>query len=382
MKRTCTALSGALAVGPLILGALYSGAATAAYQWNFQTPATKVAQGVSDLHLLMMAIILVIFVGVFGVMFYSIYAHRKSVGHKAAQFHENTTVEVLWTIIPTLILILMAWPATTHLFAIRDTSNPDITIKATGYQWKWAYDYIKGEGEGINFSANLSTPQDQIYGRAPRGEHYLLETDNHLVVPVGKKVRMLLTAADVIHAWYVPSLAVKQDAIPGFIRDTAFRPDKEGVFRGQCAELCGKDHGFMPIVVEVVSQEKYTAWVADQKKKLATTAEDPGKKWELADLRARGEKVYAANCVACHQASGKGVPNAFPALDGSKIVNGPLADNLAIVLNGKQGTAMQAFGKQLSPTDIAAVVTYIRNAWSNKASQNIVQPAEVVAARK
>ena len=377
MKRTCRALSCAG-----LAGALYSGAAAAAFQWNFQTPGTKVAQDVSDLHLLMMAIILVIFVAVFGVMFYSIYAHRKSVGHKAAQFHENTTVEVLWTIIPTLILIVMAWPATTHLLAVRDTSQPDITIKATGIQWKWGYDYIKGEGEGINFVANLTTPQDQIYGKTPRGEHYLLETDNHLVVPVGKKVRMLVTAADVIHAWYVPALAVKQDAIPGFIRDTAFRANKEGIYRGQCAELCGKDHGFMPVVVEVVSQEKYTAWVGEQQKKLAAAAEDPNKKWELAELRARGEKIYAANCVACHQANGKGVPGAFPALDGSKVVNGPLADNLAIVLNGKTGTAMQAFGKQLSATDLAAVVTYLRNAWGNKASQNLVQPAEVVAARK
>ncbi len=377
MKRTCRALTCAGAVG-----ALYSGAAAAAYQWNFQAPGTKIAQEVSDLHLLMMAIILVIFVAVFGVMFYSIYAHRKSVGHKASQFHENTTVEVLWTIVPTLILIVMAWPATTHLLAVRDTSQADITVKATGIQWKWGYDYIKGEGEGINFVANLTTPQDQIYGKAPRGEHYLLETDNHLVVPVGKKVRMLVTAADVIHAWYVPALAVKQDAIPGFIRDTAFRANKEGIYRGQCAELCGKDHGFMPVVVEVVSQEKYTAWVGEQKKKLAAVAEDPNKTWDLAELRARGEKIYAANCVACHQANGKGVPGAFPALDGSKVVNGPLADNLAIVLNGKTGTAMQAFGKQLSATDLAAVITYLRNAWGNKASQNLVQPAEVVAARK
>jgi cytochrome c oxidase subunit II len=377
MKRTCRALSCAG-----LVSALYSGAAAAAFQWNFQTPGTKVAQDVSDLHLLMMAIILVIFVAVFGVMFYSIYAHRKSVGHKAAQFHENTTVEVLWTVVPTLILIVMAWPATTHLLAVRDTAQADITIKATGIQWKWGYDYIKGEGEGINFVANLTTPQDQIYGKAPKGEHYLLETDNHMVVPVGKKVRMLVTAADVIHAWYVPALAVKQDAIPGFIRDTAFRANKEGTFRGQCAELCGKDHGFMPVVVEVVSQEKYTAWVGEQKKKLAAAAEDPNKKWELAELRARGEKIYAANCVACHQANGKGVPGAFPALDGSKVVNGPLAENLAIVLNGKTGTAMQPFGKQLSATDLAAVVTYLRNAWGNKASQNLVQPAEVVAARK
>jgi cytochrome c oxidase subunit 2 len=379
MNKAWKALAGA---GAGAIGASYAGNAAAEFLWNFQTPATKIAQGVSDLHLLMMAIILVIFVAVFGVMFYSIYAHRKSVGHKAAQFHENTTVEVLWTVVPTLILILMAWPATTHLLAVRDTAQPDITIKATGYQWKWGYDYLKGEGEGIHFVSNLTTPQDQILGKAPKGEHYLLETDTHLVVPVGKKIRILTTAADVIHAWYVPALAVKQDAIPGFIRDTAFRADREGVFRGQCAELCGKDHGFMPIVVEVVSQEKYSAWVGEQKKKLAAAAEDPNKKWELADLRARGEKVYAANCVACHQANGKGVQGAFPALDGSKIANGPLADKLAIVLNGKAGTAMQAFGKQLSPTDIAAVITYISNAWSNKAADNIVQPAEVLAARK
>jgi cytochrome c oxidase subunit 2 len=377
MNKAWKALAGAGAIG-----ASYAGNAAAEFLWNFQTPATKIAQGVSDLHLLMMAIILVIFVAVFGVMFYSIYAHRRSVGHKAAQFHENTTVEVLWTVVPTLILILMAWPATTHLLAVRDTAQPDITIKATGYQWKWGYDYLKGEGEGIHFVSNLTTPQDQILGKAPKGEHYLLETDTHLVVPVGKKIRILTTAADVIHAWYVPALAVKQDAIPGFIRDTAFRADREGVFRGQCAELCGKDHGFMPIVVEVVSQEKYSAWVGEQKKKLAAAAEDPNKKWELAELRARGEKVYAANCVACHQANGKGVQGAFPALDGSKIANGPLADKLAIVLNGKAGTAMQAFGKQLSPTDIAAVITYISNAWSNKAADNIVQPAEVLAARK
>jgi cytochrome c oxidase subunit II len=285
-------------------------------------------------------------------------------------------------VIPALILVIIAWPVTKTVIAQKDTSAPDLTIKVTGYQWKWGYDYIKGEGEGINFVANLTTPQDQIYGKAPRGEHYLLETDNHVVVPVGKKIRVLVTAADVIHAWYVPALAVKQDAIPGFIRDTAFRANKEGIFRGQCAELCGKDHGFMPVVVEVVSQEKYTAWVGEQKKKIAAAAEDPNKKWELAELRARGEKVYAANCVACHQANGKGVPGAFPALDGSKVANGPLADKLAIVVSGKAGTAMQAFGKQLSATDIAAVVTYISNAWSNKATANIAQPADVLAVRK
>jgi len=360
--------------------ALYAGAAAA--QHNFQTPVTPIAREIYDLHLLMLGICAVIFVIVFGVMFYSIYAHRKSVGHKALQFHENTTVEIIWTIIPFFILIGMAWPATKGILALKDTSNPDLTIKATGYQWKWGYDYVKGEGEGIVLYSNLATPSEQVYNRQQKGEHYLLEVDQNLVVPVGKKIRMLTTAGDVIHAWWVPAFGVKQDAIPGFIRDTWFKAEKEGIYRGQCAELCGKDHGFMPIVVEVLSAEKYSAWVGEQKKKLAAAADDPGKTWDLADLRARGEKVYAANCVACHQANGMGVPNAFPALAGSKAVNGPKADQIAIVLNGKQGTAMQAFGKTLSDTDLAAVITYTRNAWTNKAAENLVQPAEVKSARK
>jgi cytochrome c oxidase subunit 2 len=349
---------------------------------NFQTPVTSVAREIYDLHLLMLGICFVVFIGVFSVMFYSIYAHRKSVGHKAAQFHENTTVEIIWTVIPFVILVGMAWPATRVVLAIKDTSNPDITIKATGYQWKWGYDYIKGEGEGISLVSSLSTPRDQIDGKAAKGDNYLLEVDQNLVVPVGRKVRVLTTAGDVIHAFWVPALGVKQDAIPGFIRDTWFRADQEGVFRGQCAELCGKDHGFMPIVVEVVSAEKYAAWVADQHKRIAAAADDPSKTWDLAALVARGEKVYAANCIACHQANGMGVPPAFPALAGSKLVAGPKTDNIALVLNGKQGTAMQAFGKQLSDTDIAAVITYIRNAWTNKAAEGLVQPAEVKAARK
>ena len=362
----------------------YAGAAAAAEtaRHNFQTPVTPVAREIYDLHLLMLGICAVIFVIVFGVMFYSIYAHRKSVGHKALQFHENTTVEIIWTIIPFFILIGMAWPATKTILALKDTSNPDLTIKATGYQWKWGYDYLKGEGEGISLYANLATPAEQVYNRQEKGEHYLLEVDQNLVVPVGKKIRMLTTAGDVIHAWWVPAFGVKQDAIPGFIRDTWFKAEKEGIYRGQCAELCGKDHGFMPIVVEVVSAEKYSAWVGEQKKKLAAAADDPAKTWDLADLRARGEKVYAANCVACHQANGMGVPNAFPALAGSKVVNGPKGDQIAIVLNGKQGTAMQAFGKTLSDTDLAAVITYTRNAWTNKAAENLVQPAEVKSARK
>ena len=357
-----------------------SGAAEAAYQWNLPAPVTRVASEIYNLHLVMMGIILVIFVGVFGVMFYSIYAHRKSVGHKAEHFHENITVEIIWAIIPFLILIAVAWPATKTILNLKDTASPDITIKVTGYQWKWGYDYLKGEGEGISFLSNLSTPQDQITGNAPKGEHYLLEVDNRMVVPVNKKVRVLITANDVIHAWMVPAFGVKQDAIPGFVRDSWFRAEKEGLYRGQCAELCGKDHGFMPIVVEVLSAEKYSAWVGEQKKKIAAAADDPNKKWNLADLKARGEKVYAANCVTCHQVSGKGTPPAFPPLDGSKIATGAKARHIDMVLNGKPNTAMVAFGKQLSDTEIAAVITYERNSWGNRAGE--VQPGEVRARRK
>jgi len=364
--------------------AFHAGIAMAAdtAKHNLQTPVTPVAREIYDLHLLMLWICAVIFVGVFSVMFYSIYAHRKSIGHKAVPFHENTTVEIIWTIVPFFILIGMAWPATKTVLALRDTSNPDVTIKATGYQWKWGYDYLKGEGEGITLYANLATPADQVYNRQQKGDNYLLEVDQHLVVPVGKKIRILTTAGDVIHAWWVPAFGVKQDAIPGFIRDAWFKVEKEGIYRGQCAELCGKDHGFMPIVVEVVSAEKYSAWVGEQKKKLSAAADDPAKTWDLAELRARGEKVYAANCVACHQANGMGVPNAFPALAGSKMVNGPKGEQIAMVLNGKQGTAMQAFGKQLSDVEIAAVITYTRNAWANKSGENLVQPADIKSARK
>jgi cytochrome c oxidase subunit 2 len=358
-----------------------SGAAEAAYQWNLPTPVTRVAGEIYDLHLIMMGIVLVIFIGVFGVMFYSIYAHRKSVGHKAEHFHENITVEIIWAIIPFLILIAVAWPATKTILNLKDTASPDITIKVTGYQWKWGYDYLKGEGEGISFLSNLSTPQDQITGNAPKGEHYLLEVDNRMVVPVNKKVRVLITAGDVIHAWMVPAFGVKQDAIPGFVRDSWFRAEKEGIYRGQCAELCGKDHGFMPIVVEVLSAEKYAAWVGEQKKKIAVAADDPNKKWNLADLKARGEKIYAANCVACHQANGRGVKGTFPALDGSQLANGPRGRHIEIVLNGKRGTTMAAFGKQLSDTDIAAVITYERNAWSNRTGE-VIQPGEIGSARK
>jgi cytochrome c oxidase subunit 2 len=352
----------------------------AVHQLNFQAPVTAIAADIYVLHNWMIGICLVIFLAVFGVMFYSILKHRKSLGHKSASFHESTTVEIAWTVVPFVIVVLMALPATKTVVAMKDTSNADITIKATGMQWKWGYDYLKGEGEGVAFLSALSTPRDQIHGVAAKGDNYLLEVDHPLVVPVNKKIRIVTTANDVIHAWGVPALGVKQDAIPGFVRDTWFKAEKVGTYRGNCYELCGKEHAFMPIVVNVVSEEDYAKWVADQKKAMAANADDPSKTWTVAELSARGEKVYAANCVTCHQANGKGVPGAFPALDGSQMVNGPQDGQIAILLNGKN--AMPPWKGSLSDTEIAAVITYTRNNWSNKADDNIVQPAEVLAARK
>ncbi len=352
----------------------------AVHQLNFQTPVTAIAADIYVLHNWMIGICVAIFLAVFGVMFYSIVKHRKSLGHKSASFHESTTVEIAWTVVPFVIVVLMALPATKTVVAMKDTSNADITIKATGMQWKWGYDYIKGEGEGIAYLSALSTPRDQIQGLAPKGDNYLLEVDHPLVVPVNKKIRIVTTANDVIHAWGVPALGVKQDAIPGFVRDTWFKAEKIGTYRGNCYELCGKEHAFMPIVVNVVSEEDYAKWIVAQKSAMAAKSDDPNKTWTVAELAARGEKVYAANCVACHQANGKGVPGAFPALDGSQMVNGPQDGQIAILLNGKN--AMPAWKGTLSDTEIAAVITYTRNNWSNKADDNIVQPAEVLAARK
>jgi len=363
---------------------LAAGAALA-NQYNLPEPQSIIAREIYDLHMLIMWIIVGIFVVVFGAMTYAIVMHRKSVGHEAQQFHENTTVEIIWTIIPFFILIGMAWPATKTIIAMKDTSGADITIKATGYQWKWGYDYLH---EGISFFSTLSTPRDQIDGGndAARSSNpnYLVEVDNPVVVPVGKKVRIIVTANDVIHAWWVPALGIKQDAIPGFVRDTWFKADNPGTYRGQCAELCGKDHGFMPIVVEVVTAEKYASWVADQKKMMASAAGDSAKPWTLDELKAHGAKVYAGNCVACHQATGMGVPGTFPALSGSKIVNGPTDGQIRVLLGGvvKDGkpTAMVSF-KHLSDADLAAVITYTRNNWANTAG-DAVAPAEVKALRK
>ena len=360
--------------------AMYSMLAQAEYALNLPTPATDIARQIFDLHTITMWIIVGIAVVVYGAMFYSILKHRKSVGYKAANFHHSTMVEIIWTTIPFLILIGMAYPATKTVIAMKDTSASDITVKVTGYQWKWEYDY---QQDGFKFMSVLSTPRDQldVASKAAKSEHYLLEVDNPMVVPVGKKVRLLLTANDVIHAWSVPAFGVKQDAIPGFIRDSWFKAEKAGTYRGMCSELCGKDHGYMPIVVVVKEQADYDLWIAEQKSKAAAASQDAGKVYELAELKSMGEKVYGANCAGCHQAKGEGMAPVFPALDGSAMVKGPKQALLDIVMNGKAGTAMPAFGKQLTDTDIAAVATYARNAWSNKTGEAI-QSSDIKALRK
>ena len=350
-------------------------------QLNLHPAATKIAEEQQWLHWFMLILCTVIFIAVFAVMFYSIWKHRKSVGHKPAKFTESITVEVIWTAVPFVIVILMALPATKVLVAQKDTTNADLTIKATGYQWKWGYDYIKGEGEGLSYISTLDSGHRAMSNAGkPEGDNYLLKVDYPLVVPVGQKVRVITTANDVIHAFAVPAFGIKQDAIPGFVRDTWFRAEKTGDFYGQCQELCGKEHAYMPIHVKVLSAEDYAAWVQVEKKKQAAKADDPAKVWALDDLSKRGEKVYAANCAACHQATGKGA-GAIKAIDGSALVlDADKSKQIAVLLNGQNNGAMPAW-KQLSDTEIAAVITYTKNNWSNKTGQ-IVQPAEVLAARK
>lgn len=349
-------------------------------QIDLHPPVTQIAMDQRTLHYGMMFTCLAIFIAVFGVMFYSIFKHRRSKGAKSANFHESTTVEIIWTIVPFFIVIAMALPATKVVVAMKDTSAADLTIKATGYQWKWGYDYLKGEGEGLGFISTLDTAQREASdsGKPAPVDDYLLKVDNPLVVPVDKKVRIITTANDVIHAFMVPAFGIKQDAIPGFVRDTWFRATQTGDFYGQCAELCGKEHAYMPIHVKVLSAADYTAWTLAKKKELAAKADDPNKVWALPDLIARGEKVYS-NCAACHQANGKGA-GPIKALDGSPVVlDADHAKQINTVLNGIP-PGMPSW-KQLSDTDIAAVVTYTKNSWSNKTGQ-LVQPKEVAALRK
>ena len=354
-------------------------------QLNLAPPVTKIAEDQHWLHWFMMIIITVVFIAVFAVMFYSIWKHRKSVGHKPANFHESVTVEIIWTLVPFIIVVFMGLIATKTVVAMKDTTNADLTIKATGMQWKWGYDYLKGEGEGIGFVSTIDTAQREMSnnGGPKKGEvvdDYLLKVDNPLVVPVGKKIRIITTANDVIHAFAVPAFGIKQDAIPGFVRDTWFRAEKTGNFYGQCQELCGKEHAYMPIHVKVLSAEDYSAWVAGEQKKLAAKADDPTKVWALADITKRGEQVYAKNCAACHQANGKGAGPIKP-LDGAAVVqDADKKKQIMVLLNGQNNGSMPSW-KALSDTDIAAVISYTKNNWSNKTGQ-VVQPADVLALRK
>jgi cytochrome c oxidase subunit 2 len=351
---------------------------------NLPPPASGVATDIRDLHYLVLWVCVGLFFVVFVPMFYALFRHRKSLGHQPAAFHDNTRLEVTWTVIPVLILVVMAVPASRLILDMKNVGNADMTIKVTGHQWKWEYEYLD---DGLRIMSQLSTPQAEIQGSEPIAAHYLREVDHPLVVPTGRKVRVVVTSTDVIHSWFVPELGVKQDAIPGFIKEAWFRVDKPGVYRGQCTELCGVGHGFMPIVVQAMLPADFAVWRSQQEAAAKATAAEAqaavGKVYALADLMAQGEKVYTTICAACHQLSGQGIPGTFPALDGSPIVNGPVAAHINRVYNGKPGTAMPAFGQQklLDNLQIAAVVTYERNSWHNHVPPpgNIVQPSQVAA---
>ena len=349
-------------------------AESAMRQLNMPQGVTEVSQAAYDIHMIMMWICTVIGIAVFGFMFYVMYAHRKSRGAVAANFHENHVVELIWTIVPALILIVMAIPATSALLKVYDTENADIDIKVTGYQWKWQYEYI---GEGVKYMSELRTSQDEIYGRAPKGEHYLREVTEPLVIPVGKKVRFLITGNDVIHSWWVPDFGVKRDAVPGLFTAAWAKTDKPGVYVGECTELCGLGHAFMPVVVEVKEEAEYNAWLAGKKEEAAVYASTIGKEWTFDELMVRGEEVYSRSCAACHQADGNGIPGVFPALKDSPIALGSKEGHIGVLIDGVAGTSMQSFADQLSEVDIAAVVHYERNAWGNDVG-DVTQPIDVL----
>ncbi len=376
MKRSCIA-------GGLLAALLTPLIAHADWEVNLTQGVTDLSKEIYDLHMAAFWVCVVIGIIVFGAMIYSIVYHRKDKDHKAATFHESTTVEIIWTVLPVIILISLAIPAAQALVKIEDSSNADMTIKVTGYQWKWQYEYAEDD---ISFFSSLAAPSREASKRdsgidPATVDNYLLEVDNPVVIPVGKKVRFLFTSNDVIHAWWVPDLAVKKDAIPGYINDMWAKVNVAGTYRGQCAELCGKDHGFMPITVIAKEEGEYKEWVAEQKAAKAALAASADKVWEMSDLMAQGKKVYDTNCAACHGATGAGIPGVFPAMTGSPITTGDIGPHIDIILNGKPGTAMQAFGAQLSDADIAAVVTYERNGLGNSVG-DMAQPTDIKALRK
>jgi cytochrome c oxidase subunit 2 len=347
---------------------------------NMPVGITEISRSTYDLHMLITIICALIAVVVYGVLIWSLIKYRKSKGAKSADFHENTTIEIVWTVIPILILVSMAIPSTGVLRQIYDSSDSELDIMITGYQWRWQYSYLDDEGEEVSFFSNLATTDEQIAGLDEKSENYLIEVDEPLVIPVDTKVRFLLTAADVIHSWWVPEFAVKKDAIPGFINESWVIAEETGIYRGQCTELCGQDHGFMPVVVEVVEREEFDAWYSERQEQAAAIAELANQDWTLDQLVAQGETVYRTFCMACHQQNGQGLPPAFPPLTGSAIATGPIEDHVNIVLNGAPGTAMAAFGNQLNPVDLAAVITYERNALGNSVG-DMITPVEILQAQ-
>ena len=342
---------------------------------------TDLSQRIQGIHHMSLAVCSIVGIVVFGAMFYTMFAHRRSRHPQPAQFHESLMVEIIWTVIPVLILIVMAIPATKVLIEIEDNSNSDITVLITASQWKWHYQYVEAD---IGYYSNMSTPQDQIDNLEPKSVNYLLEADKPLVLPTNKKIRFLTTSKDVIHSWWVPDFAVKQDAVPGFINEAWTRLDQTGVFRGQCAELCGRDHAFMPVVVEVIPEEEFDAWIADQRLAMALASEsavaDRNKEWTMSELLPIGENTFISHCATCHQTSGMGQPGKYPELVGSPITTGSIVDHLDRVMNGKEKTEMQAWAPQLTDLEIAAVITYERNSWGNDTG-DVVQPMIVYSAR-
>ena len=348
---------------------------------NMREGVTQVSRDVFELHMLIFYICVAIGAVVFSVMFYSLFRYTKKRNPNPSTFHESTKLEVAWTVVPFLILIAMAVPASKTLTEIYDDEEGEINIQVVGYQWKWEYKYLEDD---INFFSNLSTDQDEIYNLVPKGENYLLEVDEPLIIPVDTRVRFLITANDVIHSWWVPDFAIKQDAIPGFINTAWTRAEETGIYRGNCTELCGKNHGFMPVVVKVVEKDEYSNWVLSKKEEAIKLAELTEKEWSLAELTQRGEGVYQKNCVACHQMNGEGLPPIFPALAGSDIVMFDKDRNVEILMEGVQGAAMQSFANQLSEVDMAAVITYTRQAWGNAENGDgeYVVPSDIVEYKK
>lgn len=344
---------------------------------NLREGVTEISRSVYDLHMIVFWVCCVIGVVVFGIMIISMLLHRKSLGAVPATFHESTKLEIVWTIIPIVILLVMAVPATSTLRDMYDAGEPDIDIEVRGYQWKWQYTYLNEDPEKeVKFMSALRTNKDEINNLANKGEHYLLDVDNPLVVPINKRIRFLITSQDVIHAFWVPDFAVKKDAIPGFVHESWAIVEEPGVYRGQCAELCGKDHGFMPIVVHAVEEDEYETWLSDKRDEAAAEYELVGKEWTMDELMAKGEQTYMQHCAACHQPNGQGIPPAFPSLVGQGLAVGNINEHIDIIVNGKAGTAMQAFGAQLNAAELAAVVTYERNAWGNNMNE-MVQPKEL-----